>query len=208
MPTHAHLRLPNQTGQFAAFTGLAECKPCTSGRHAAQDGLNACALCPSGQFRAEGTDGKACQKCPKGRFSSQVGASECERCPAGKSAATEGQKECEQSTKASHTTLSSKPVPGKAFFVSPELGDDKNNDGLSQQKPLKTLQNAESKASPGDTVYLMNGVYHNVGFGTGKTKNLSPVLVYVGRIFVRLSLELLSPCLVLVVIILPCSCIL
>ena len=114
---------------------------------------------------------------------------------------------CVTKSESTITKLNNK-IPSKAYFVSPELGDDKNNDGLSQQKPLKTLQNAESKASPGDTVYLMNGVYHNVGFGTGKTKNLSPVLVYVGRIFVRLSLELLSPCLVLVVIILPCSCIL
>ena len=86
------------------------------------------------------------------------------------------------------------------YFVSPEFGDDKNNDGLSQHKPLKTLQKAESKTTPGDTVYLMNGVHRNVGFGTGKTKNLSPVLVYVGVIFVCLSLKLLcSLCLVSVV---------
>ena len=77
------------------------------------------------------------------------------------------------------TTTKKTAVPQKQYFVSPTLGNDKNNDGHSQQKPLKTLKMAESKTAPGDTVFLMNGIYRNVGYGTGKTKSLHPVLTCV-----------------------------
>uniref|UniRef100_UPI003B5AB889 hypothetical protein n=1 Tax=Shewanella gaetbuli TaxID=220752 RepID=UPI003B5AB889 len=54
-----------------------------------------------------------------------------------------------------------KPVGfnGKVYYVS-ESGDDKQ-DGLSIASPLKTLQAAEKKTQPGDTVYVLNGTYTN-----------------------------------------------
>ncbi len=57
-------------------------------------------------------------------------------------------------------------ISSKKFHVSPK-GDD-SNDGLSSEKAFKTLQRAADMTLPGDTVYVMNGVYENKepGYGT------------------------------------------
>lgn len=54
-----------------------------------------------------------------------------------------------------------KPVgfTGKSYYVS-EQGKD-SADGLSVDTALRTLQAAESKTQPGDTVYILNGTYTN-----------------------------------------------
>jgi hypothetical protein len=49
------------------------------------------------------------------------------------------------------------PFREEVFFVSPE-GDD-GAPGLSPAKPWKSLKHAAAKAKPGDTIYLMPGVY-------------------------------------------------
>lgn len=44
------------------------------------------------------------------------------------------------------------------YFVSSTIGND-NNDGLSQQSPFVTIQTAADLTAPGDTVFVMNGLY-------------------------------------------------
>jgi parallel beta-helix repeat protein len=50
-------------------------------------------------------------------------------------------------------------IVGKVWFVS-KTGSD-GNDGLSEAKPLLTMQNAADKSQPGDTILVMNGTYTN-----------------------------------------------
>ncbi len=48
-----------------------------------------------------------------------------------------------------------------AVFVSGALGDD-NNDGLSLDNPIRSLQAALDGVQPGETVYLMDGTYSDL----------------------------------------------
>ncbi|MEM5016814.1 sugar-binding protein [Metabacillus indicus] len=50
----------------------------------------------------------------------------------------------------------------KDYYVSSKKGDD-NHDGLSKNKPFKTIQKAHDVSKPGDTIYIMNGTYLDVG---------------------------------------------
>ena len=47
------------------------------------------------------------------------------------------------------------------YYVSPN-GDD-TNDGLSDQTPFETMQKGINQLSAGDTLFVMNGIYHNEG---------------------------------------------
>ncbi len=49
-------------------------------------------------------------------------------------------------------------VLSKSFYVSDNIGSDVNT-GLSAASPLKTITAGQALASPGDTVFLMNGNY-------------------------------------------------
>jgi len=44
------------------------------------------------------------------------------------------------------------------YYVSAEFGTD-NHDGLSPETPFFNLQTASDLTEPGDTVFIMNGVY-------------------------------------------------
>jgi hypothetical protein len=53
--------------------------------------------------------------------------------------------------------VKAKPAGGKNFYVSPEGND--SNDG-SQHRPWATISHAGSVATPGSTVHVAPGVYH------------------------------------------------
>lgn len=50
-------------------------------------------------------------------------------------------------------------IAGKVWFVSKSGSD--ANDGLSEGKPLLTIQNAANKSNPSDTILVTNGTYTN-----------------------------------------------
>ncbi|MBH8565381.1 right-handed parallel beta-helix repeat-containing protein [Nostoc sp. CENA67] len=50
---------------------------------------------------------------------------------------------------------------GKTYYVSAVTGNDSNN-GLTTDKPFKTIQKGVDAAKAGDTVYVMNGTYTQV----------------------------------------------
>ncbi len=56
--------------------------------------------------------------------------------------------------------ISTKATP-KTYYVS-GTGNDKSN-GLSTSSAFRTIQNAANLTNPGDTVFIMNGVYTNLG---------------------------------------------
>lgn len=61
-------------------------------------------------------------------------------------------------------TASPTPPPaGRTLYVSPSGSD--GNDGLSEAKPFATLQKAADSTRPGDTVYVMTGVWSNANKG-------------------------------------------
>src|SRR5689334_12093878 len=47
---------------------------------------------------------------------------------------------------------------GKTYYVSAVTGNDSNN-GLTTDKPFKTIQKGVDAAQAGGTVYVMNGTY-------------------------------------------------
>lgn len=49
---------------------------------------------------------------------------------------------------------------GKNYFVNAKTGNDRNN-GYSVNQPKKSIQAAANLTTPGDTVFVMNGVYKN-----------------------------------------------
>ncbi len=51
------------------------------------------------------------------------------------------------------------------YYVSSTNGSD-SNDGLSESSPFLTINKGISQVSEGGTVYVMNGTYRNVGYGT------------------------------------------
>ncbi len=59
------------------------------------------------------------------------------------------------------------------WYVSPGGVDmTTNNNGLNPSNPLQTISYAVNSAwSPGDTIFVMEGVYKNPGFGTGDINN-------------------------------------
>jgi hypothetical protein len=70
-----------------------------------------------------------------------------------------------KTSNAAGNTASSEPVKlevkiaGKVRFVS--LSGLASNDGLSEAKPLPTMQSAADLSDPGDTILVMNGTYSN-----------------------------------------------
>ena len=55
--------------------------------------------------------------------------------------------------------------PQKNYFVSNSLGNN-NNSGTSENSPFQTINRAFDNVQPGDTINVMNGLYHNVDYGT------------------------------------------
>ena len=51
------------------------------------------------------------------------------------------------------------------YYVSDTNGSDSNT-GLSEYDPLKSINKAIEKVTPGDTILVMNGIYKNSGYGT------------------------------------------
>jgi hypothetical protein len=51
------------------------------------------------------------------------------------------------------------------YYVSSTNGSN-SNDGLSESSPFLTINKGISEVSEGGTVYVMNGTYRNVGYGT------------------------------------------
>jgi hypothetical protein len=51
------------------------------------------------------------------------------------------------------------------YYVSSTNGSN-SNDGLSESSPFLTINKGISQVSEGGTVYVMNGIYRNVGYGT------------------------------------------
>lgn len=51
--------------------------------------------------------------------------------------------------------------------MSPSGSD--SNDGISEVSPFKTLNKAKNSTQPGDTVYILDGVYRNSNYGNGLT---------------------------------------
>lgn len=47
------------------------------------------------------------------------------------------------------------------FYVSPSIGDD-GNDGRTAERPLGSLQGAIDRLRPGDTLYLLDGIYRDL----------------------------------------------
>ena len=52
-----------------------------------------------------------------------------------------------------------------SYYVSSSLGDNSNS-GTSDNSPFKTINRAFDNLQPGDTINVMNGLYHNVDYGT------------------------------------------
>ena len=52
-----------------------------------------------------------------------------------------------------------------SYYVSSSLGDNSNS-GTSENSPFKTINRAFDNLQPGDTINVMNGLYHNVDYGT------------------------------------------
>ena len=55
--------------------------------------------------------------------------------------------------------------PQKNYYVSNSLGNN-NNSGTSENSPFQTINRAFDNLQPGDTINVMNGLYHNVDYGT------------------------------------------
>ena len=51
------------------------------------------------------------------------------------------------------------------IYVSDTNGSDSYT-GLSESDPLKSINKAIEKVTPGDTILVMNGIYKNSGYGT------------------------------------------
>ena len=58
------------------------------------------------------------------------------------------------------------------FVAASGSNDTANGQGLSPEKPLKTIEYAfNTAAKPGDTILVMAGVYRNSGYGSGELNN-------------------------------------
>ena len=53
------------------------------------------------------------------------------------------------------------------YYVSDNHGSDSNNG--SETAPFKTINRAISFVNPGGTIFVMNGIYQNNGYGTVDT---------------------------------------
>jgi hypothetical protein len=73
-------------------------------------------------------------------------------------------------------SLQGRPAFGDHFYVSPRgLDDLAEGNGRTPERPFRTLQFAADQTGPGDTVFVLDGVYRNRQFGKSKT-NQRPVL--------------------------------
>ena len=63
------------------------------------------------------------------------------------------------------------------LYVDANKGDD-NNDGLSESTPLKTIQAAANKATPGTTIHIADGIYRETV--NTKTGEKDAFIKYVG----------------------------
>ena len=52
-----------------------------------------------------------------------------------------------------------------SYYVSNSLGDNSNS-GTSENSPFQTINRAFDNLQPGDTINVMNGLYHSVDYGT------------------------------------------
>ncbi|MCC6751471.1 MAG: right-handed parallel beta-helix repeat-containing protein [Deltaproteobacteria bacterium] len=80
------------------------------------------------------------------------------------------------------TTPASPGTSGRQLYVAP-TGNDSTGDG-SQQKPLRTLPAAGSRAKPGDTIYLRGGTYAGTSWrftAVGTAAQPIVVLPYAGE---------------------------
>lgn len=63
-------------------------------------------------------------------------------------------------------------VKATNWYVAPNgINSLTSNRGKSKEEPFKTIQYGLGQCEPGDNLYIMNGTYHNPGFGSGNLNN-------------------------------------
>jgi hypothetical protein len=65
-------------------------------------------------------------------------------------------------------------MKGTTYYVS-TVGDDTNNGALSM--PFKTIQHATNQLSPGDTLYIRDGIYYEKVFCNASGTSSNPILI-------------------------------
>lgn len=68
-------------------------------------------------------------------------------------------------------------TPGRTLYVNVNAGDDANS-GLSEDKPLMTIQHACNMARPGDTVRVAKGVYYEHVIMKNTGTHEAPITIY------------------------------
>ena len=68
------------------------------------------------------------------------------------------------------TSIIQEPITTKTLYVDLSSGNN-NNEGNSEDKPVKNLWKAMLMVTDGTTIFVKNGTYTNIGYGTGSTTN-------------------------------------